>query len=82
MASKKPAHHSIPSAIQTRQKVKKVVSTSALFAQIPKLKAAPAPRHITSTKHVQPRKMVAVVIPKKGPEHPLMGEFNGTRFHS
>jgi hypothetical protein len=81
MASKKPppTHKAIPSAIQARQKIKKVISTSALFAQIPKLKAAPATRDVPTTRHLQPpRKMIAVVIPKKAsePEHPLLTDFN------
>lgn len=85
MAPKRPppTHKSTPSAVQMRQKAKKVVSTSTLFAQIPKLKAAhtstrvSALERVTALKQPQARRMVAVVIPKKGTDHPLLNEFNG-----
>lgn len=79
MAPKRPPpmHKATPSAVQTRQKAKKVVSTSTLFAQIPKLKAAHTSTRVTALKQPQARRMVAVVIPKKGADHPLLNEFNG-----
>jgi hypothetical protein len=84
MVSKKAprTHNTTPSAIHTHHKPKKVVSTSALFAQIPKLKAAPASKQHPSTAQPQPRKIVKAVIPKKALEHPLLQEWNGTSIHS
>ncbi|QDS76366.1 hypothetical protein FKW77_003255 [Venturia effusa] len=73
-----PTHRATPSAVQTRQKTKKVVSTSGLFAQIPKLKAAKSSKHVSMLKQPETRRMVAVVIPKKRAEHPLMDKFNDT----
>lgn len=80
MAPKRPqpVHKATPGVAQTRQKTKQVVSTSALFAQIPRLKAAPASKHVTAPKQPQTRRKVAVVISKKRRNHPLLDDFNGT----